>query len=125
MEKSKCKLIQDLDEKSDQSRPANNSDLIKSDYDAFSDCENTSMLYSTNNSTDDDLIKSDCDAFSDCGNTSILCPTNNNSDDDLIKSDYDAFSDCGTHQYCAQQTTVVMTKVPLTKALTAAAAQLR
>ena len=30
-----------------------------------------------------------------------------------------------THQYCAQQTIVVMTKVPLTKALTAAAAQLR
>ena len=93
--KSKCKLIQNLDEKSDQARPANILDLIKSDYDAFSDCGNTSTLRSTNNSSDDDLIKSDYDAFSDCGNTSMLCPTNNSSDDDLIKSDYDAFSDCG------------------------------
>ena len=92
--KSKCKLIQNLDKKSDQARPASNLDLIKSDYDAFSDCGNTSMLCSTNNSSDDDLIKSDHNAFSDCGNTLILCPTNNSSDDDLIKSDYDAFSDC-------------------------------
>ena len=92
--KSKCKLIQNLDEKSDQARPANNLDLIKNDYDAFSDCGNTLMLCPTNNSSDDGLIKSDYDAFSDCGNTSMLCPTNNSSDDGLIKSDYDAFCDC-------------------------------
>ena len=67
--------------KSDQARRANNLDLIKSDYDAFSDCANTSMLCPTNNSSDDDLIKSDYDVFSDCKNTSMLCPTNNSSDD--------------------------------------------
>ena len=83
--KSKCKLIQNLNEKSDQARPANNLDLIKSDCEAFSDCRNTSMLCSTKNRSDDDLIKSDDDAFSDCGNTSMCCPTNNSNGDDLIK----------------------------------------
>ena len=110
--KSKCKLIQNLDEKSDQARPANNLDLIKSDYDAFSDCGNTSMLCPTNNSSDDDLIKYDYDAFCDCGNTSILCPTNNSSDDkSFINESINYSSSSTTVSYiCVMQSRLITNK---------------
>ena len=110
--KSKCKFIQNLDEKSNQLRPANNSDLIKSDCDAFSDCGNTSMLRSTNNSSDDDLIKRDYDAFSDFGNTSILCPTNNSSDDESsINESINCSSSSTTVSYiCVMQSHLITNK---------------
>ena len=110
--KSKCKLIQNLDEKSDQARPANNLDLIKNDYDAFSDCGNTSMLCSTKNSSDDNLIKSDYDAFSDCGNTSIFCPTNKSSDDEsFINESINYSSSSTTVSYiCVMQSRLITNK---------------
>ena len=72
--KSKCKLIQNLDEKSDQARPANNLDLIKSDYDAFSDCGNTSILCLTNNSNDEESFINEIINYSSSSTTvSYIC----------------------------------------------------
>ena len=72
--KSKCMLIQNLDEKSDQSRPANNLDLIKNDYDAFGDCGNTSILCPTNNSSDDESFINESINYSSSSTTmSYIC----------------------------------------------------
>ena len=67
-------MIQNLDEKSDQAKPANNLDLIKSDYDAFSDCGNTSMLCSTNNSSDEESFINESINYSSSSTTvSYIC----------------------------------------------------